>query len=385
MSRLSIDAMSYEKAKELLTKYKTGDCTDAEKALVERWLFQFQQNELDLSDERIDEIGQEIWLNLPKPAVKIIKGRLWLRVAAAAAILIFLSTGLYFVLKSPSQNHYAVSFKTDVAPGSNKAILTLANGSQIVLTDVKAGKIASEGGAVINKVANGEIIYDNINSSIDNSLLSFNTIVTPKGGQYHIVLADGTGVWLNAASSIKYPTTFSGDERKVEVTGEAYFEVVHNAAKPFRVVAGAQVVEDLGTHFNINAYTDEPAIKTTLLEGSVKITDKENSTLLIPGEQAIVKGGVGSEIKVLDHIDTDETVAWKNGLFQFNKASIESIMRQATRWYNVDVSYDKGIKPTKTFTGNISKNSNLSQLLDILSYTGVRFEIDGKKIIVKSE
>jgi transmembrane sensor len=151
------------------------------------------------------------------------------------------------------------------------------------------------------------------------------------------------------------------------------------------LLPGGQTVEDLGTHFNINAYADEPSLKTTLLEGSVKVTDHANTALLIPGEQAIVKGGNGSEIKVLDHTDTDEAVAWKNGLFQFNKASIESIMRQATRWYNVDVSYDKGIKPSKTFTGNISKNSNLSQLLDILSYTGVRFEIDGQKIIVKSE
>jgi transmembrane sensor len=226
--------MSYEKAKEILTKYKAGDCTDAEKALVEKWLFQYQQTELDLSDERIDEIGQEIYLNLPKAPAKIIKGGLWLRVAAA--ILVFLSVGLYFVLVPSSQNHYAVSFKTDVAPGSNKAILTLANGSQIILTDVKAGKIASEGGTTVNKVSNGEVIYS---SSVDNSTAPiFNTITTPKGGQYHVVLADGTGVWLNAASSIKYPTTFSGNERKVEITGEAYFEVVHNAAKPFRVVTG---------------------------------------------------------------------------------------------------------------------------------------------------
>jgi len=377
--------MSYEKAKELLTKYKAGECTDAEKALVEKWLFQYQQNELDLSDERIDEIGQDIWLNLPKPRVQVIKGNLWLRIATAATILAFLSTGLYFILNSTSQNHYAVSFKTDVTPGCNKAILTLANGNQIVLTDVKTGKIANDGGAVINKVASGEIIYNNANSAAENTIYSFNTITTPKGGQYHIVLADGTGVWLNAASSIKYPTAFSGDERKVEVTGEAYFEVIHNAAKPFRVVTGGQIVEDLGTHFNINAYADEPAIRTTLLEGSVKVTDSENIALLKPGQQAITRFKTGSEIKVLDHIDTDETVAWKNGLFQFNKASIESIMLQATRWYNVDVSYANGIKPTKTFTGNISRNSNLSQLLDILSYTGVRFEIDGRKIIVKSE
>ncbi|WCT09890.1 FecR family protein [Mucilaginibacter jinjuensis] len=377
--------MLYEKAKELLIKYKAGNCTDAEKALVEKWLFQYQNEDLDLSDERIETIGQEIWLNLPKPQLKIVKKSLWLRVAAAATVLLFLSVGLYFMFNGASYGPHAVVYKTDIKPGANTAILTLASGKTIELTGAKNGELASDGNAVISKAANGEVVY-HIKDTTNENQLAYNTMATPRSGQYHLVLADGTNVWLNAESSIKYPTVFSGNERKVEITGEAYFEVAHNAAKPFRVVTKGQVVEVLGTHFNVNAYTDEPVIKTTLLEGSVKVTQNQNTAMLIPGQQAQVNGGAGNAaIKVIEHADTDEATAWKNGLFQFNKASIESIMRQAARWYNVEVSYSDNKKPVKTFTGNISRNSNLSQLLEILSYTGSRFEIDGKKIIVKTE
>lgn len=375
--------MLYEKAKELLIKYKIGNCTDAEKALVEKWLFQYQNEKLDLSDEKIEQIGQDIWLNLPKPQLRVVKKSLWLRVAAAAAVLMFLSAGLYFMFNGTNRSN-AVVYKTDIKPGANKAILTLASGKTIVLTGAKNGELANEGNAVISKAANGEVVY-NINDTANVKTLAYNTMTTPRSGQYHLVLADGTNVWLNAESSIKYPTVFSGSERKVEITGEAYFEVAHNAAKPFRVVTNGQVVEVLGTHFNVNAYTDEPIVKTTLLEGSVKVTQNENMAMLIPGQQAQVNRNADNAIQVIEHADTDEATAWKNGLFQFNKASIESIMRQASRWYNVEVSYDNNKKPVKTFTGNISRNSNLSQLLQILSYTGSRFEIDGKKIIVKTE
>jgi ferric-dicitrate binding protein FerR (iron transport regulator) len=376
--------MLHEKAKELLIKYKAGKCTDAEKALVEKWLFQYQDEELDLSEERIAQIGQEIWLNLPQPQLKIVNKSLWLRMAAAAAVLVFLSTGLYFMLNGSAQTNTVV-YKTDIKPGTNKAILTLASGKTILLTGAKNGELASDGNAVISKAANGEVVYSAKDTASLKSL-SYNTMTIPRSGQYHLVLADGTNVWLNAASSIKYPTVFSGNERKVEITGEAYFEVAHNAAKPFRVVANGEVVEVLGTHFNVNAYADEPVIKTTLLEGSVKVTQDRNMAMLIPGQQAQVnRDAANSAIRVVENADTDEATAWKNGLFQFNKASIESIMRQASRWYNVEVSYSDNKRPVKTFTGSISRNTNLSQLLEILSYAGSRFEIDGKKIIVKTE
>jgi transmembrane sensor len=378
--------MSYEKAKALLFKYKNDECTDAEKALVEKWLFAYGNNEFDLSDDKMDEISQEIWSSLPKPAFKVIKGTIWLRIASAAVILLFLSVGLYFIIGKPSQQHFAVKYTRDITPGGNKAILTLTNGKKIILNDIGVGKVAAQGTATINKTANGEVIYSVGNTSDEDGKISFNTISTPRGGLYHLVLSDGTGVWLNASSSIKYPAVFTGNERSVEITGEAYFEVTHNAAKPFRVTALGQTIEDLGTQFNVNAYPDESLTETTLLTGSVKITKGTEMTILTPGEQARVKSGINNtEISVLDHADTDEAMAWKNGFFQFNKATIESVMRQVGRWYNVDISYAGGKIPVGTFTGNISRNSNASQLLEILSYSGVHFEINGRKIIVTTE
>ncbi|MDN3548663.1 FecR family protein [Mucilaginibacter aquaedulcis] len=376
--------MSYQKAKELLEKYRSGNCTDAEKALVEQWLFQYQPNKFDLSEERIEEIGQEIWSNLPKPAAKVIKSNLWLKVAAAAIVLIFLSVGSYLLFFGKEITNYSVVYKHDVAPGSNKAILTLANGKNIVLENAPSGRVTNEGQALINKADDGKLVYHNNDST--SKTPAYNTLTTPRGGQYLLVLADGTRAWLNAASSIKYPAFFAGNERKVEITGEVYFEVAHNAAKPFKVIVNQQTIEVLGTHFNVNAYTDEPATKTSLLEGKVKVTHLDKTALLVPGEQAQVNNSMASaNINVVEQVDMDEVLAWKSGLFQFNKASIESILRQVGRWYNVEISYSNNQKPLKTFTGSISRSSSLAQLLQILSYTGNSFEIDGKKIIVKSE
>jgi ferric-dicitrate binding protein FerR (iron transport regulator) len=378
--------MLYEDAKALLVRYKEGKCTDAENALVERWLFQFENENSDLSEERIQEISKEIWLSLPKQSLKIIKGLQLARIAAAATILVFLLAGLYFIIIAPRHKQLGVKYTKDLLPGSNKAILTLSNGKKIILNNAGIGTIGSEGNAVINKTANGEIVYSSTETAADNGSLAYNTITIPNGGQYHLVLSDGTNVWLDAASSIKYPTVFTGNERKVVITGEAYFEVAHNAAKPFRVMAQGQTVEVLGTHFNIDAYTNEPVIKTTLLEGSVKVTNNMKTITLAPGEQAQVQPGTAdNEIKVLNNVDTDEAIAWKNGLFQFNKASIESIMRQVARWYDVEISYMNNKIPSKTFTGSISRNSSASQVLEILSYTGLHFEIAGKKIIVITE
>ncbi len=377
--------MLYEEAKALLVKYKEGKCTDAENALVEKWLFQYKNEDFNLSEERIKEISQEIWSKLPKQPIKLIKGSQWTRIAVAATILVFLLAGLYFVTGVQRHKQLTVKYSKDILPGSDRAILTLANGKKIILNNAGIGTVASEGGAVINKSTSGEVVY-NDKSAAANGLIAYNTMSTPNGGRYHLILSDGTNVWLNAASSIKYPTVFTGNERRVVITGEVYFEVVHNAAKPFRVTAQGQTVEVLGTHFNIDAYANEPVIKTTLLEGRVKVTNTSKIVTLIPGEQAQVKPGTAdNEIRVLDNVDTDEAIAWKNGLFQFNKASIESIMRQVARWYDVEINYNNNKIPSKTFTGSISMNSNLSQILEILSYTGLHFEIAGKKINVITE
>ena len=210
--------------------------------------------------------------------------------------------------------------------------------------------------------------------------LSFNTITTPRGGQYQVVLPDGSMVLLNAGSSLTYPTLFTGAERKVELTGEAYFEVAHNPAMPFRVCSKGQVVEVLGTHFNINAYDDEPGIKTTLLQGKVKVTAtvKKQTLILQPGEQAFLGISAFNE----HDVDVDQAVAWKNGLFMFDGDDIQQVMRSISRWYDVDVTY-KGAAPADLFSGSVSKFSNVSEVLNTLQATGkVHFSIEGKNINV---
>lgn len=304
----------------------------------------------------------------------------WSRIAAAASVLLFLSFGSYFLLhKKQGIPKNTLKQRHDLAPGGYKATLTLSSGEQISLSDAKNGIIAKENKEVIQKAADGAIVYQSNSSATGSQPLVYNTITTPRGGQWPVVLSDGSRVILNAASALRYPVAFTKKERVVELTGEAYFEVAHDATKPFRVVSNGQTVEVLGTHFNINAYNDEPAIITTLLEGSVKV-DKDNTIVTIkPGEEA-VWANHGHQFKI-DQADLDAAVAWKNGLFQFNHASIASILRQASRWYDVEISYKENI-PQLTFSGNLPRNVNASRLLEILSITGVHFNIEGKKIIV---
>jgi transmembrane sensor len=299
------------------------------------------------------------------------------RIAAAAAILLMLGTGGYFLFfnKPPQTAHTPVRpFTNDLAPGGNKAILTLANGSTILLDSAANGTLARQGNAQIQKLANGQIAYHSLHDQSPE--LIYNTLTTPRGGQYQLILPDGTKVWLNAASSIRYPTAFTGKTREVTVTGEAYFEVAHKERQLFRVKAGNTLIEDLGTHFNINAYTDEPFFKTTLLEGAVKVS----GLILQPGEQVAISSN--GKITLFKGVDVDGVVAWKDGKFRYNSVDIGSIMRQAARWYDLDVQYEGKID--ETFSGGISRNVNASELLHILEITKkVHFDIEGKKIIVK--
>ncbi|RKR81803.1 FecR family protein [Mucilaginibacter gracilis] len=314
-------------------------------------------------------------------APKLQRKKTWLRYAVAAAILIFITTGTYLLVYKQTARQIA---KADFTPGGNKAVLTLSNGSIIILNDAKNGKLASQGGIAINKTHDGEVNYDASKSAeIETAAaLSYNTITTPKGGQYQVVLADGTKVWLNSVSSISFPTAFTGKERHVEITGEVYFEVAKNKAKPFFVKSGNQEVEVLGTHFNINNYTDEPDAKTTLLEGSVKIKQLNNgiTATLQPGQQAIYKS---SGFIIVKDADIERIVAWKNGMFQINDASIETIMRQAARWYDVDIEYE-GKVPQRQFSGKIKRDVKASEFLQMISYFNVHFSIEGRKIIVKN-
>ncbi len=311
--------------------------------------------------------------------------------AVVASILILLTAGGYFMslnksnLSSRIAKIKQVPGKSgqDVAPGGNKAILTLADGSTIDLDSAKNGTLTTQGNIKIIKSKDGELLY---NVDQENSAIAdYNTISTPRGGMYEIVLSDGSKVWLNAASSLKFPASFTGKIRNVTLTGEGYFEVAKNASKPFHVKVNDMTVEVLGTHFNVNAYNDENSVATTLLEGSVKIKKEviansaSQTVLLEPGEQAdLAKNG---SLKINHHANIQEVIAWKDDNFEFNNTSVTDIMRQISRWYDVEVDY-RGPIPAYRLTGKISRNVNLSQLIDMLQYAGVNMKIENKKIII---
>ncbi|SDE85421.1 FecR family protein [Mucilaginibacter pineti] len=359
--------------KELLQKHQNGTLSASEQELLENWYLQWNPGSEPISEERLTEISQTVYAKLPQPAKE---RALWPRVAAAASILIAISIGGYFTLHN-SKPARQVAVQHDALPGGNKAYLTLGNGQRISLTDLKNGTIANQAGKTIQKTADGLIVYGDSHTNHSNAEIITNTIETPPGGQYQIVLPDGSKVWLNAASSLKYPAAFTGTDRQVELTGEAYFEVAKDKAHPFKVKTNRETVEVLGTHFNINSYSDEPTLKTTLLEGSVKISTANTEQIIKPGEQAVL----GNSLKI-QQADEEEVMAWKNGLFVFNDEPLESIMRKVSRWYDLDVQYSD-IDKTQAFIGGISRFSNVSKVLQKLESTKmVHFKILGKTIYV---
>ncbi|PSL44740.1 FecR family protein [Chitinophaga niastensis] len=300
----------------------------------------------------------------------------------AAACTIFLAaTGAYFLLQQHQQPAIIASLPIqDIAPGSNKAILTLADGSQITLDSATNGLLAQQGNTKITKLANGQLAYDESGGTEEKVL--YNTMSTPLGGQFKLILPDGSAVWLNAGSSITYPTAFTGNERSVSITGEAYFEVAKNEKMPFRVKAGNTAIEVLGTNFNINAYKDEAAISTTLLEGAVRIHANNQQLTLKPGQQARVTPQ-SSRIQVINDVNLLESIAWKEGFFSFENADLPAVMRQLARWYNVEVKYEGAI-PQREFTGEIGRSLTLSQVLKGLSKTRIKYRIEnGNRIIIQ--
>lgn len=365
----------------LIKKYLEGKCNEQEKAIVESWHIQdLIQSDIEPSEQRIAHTytkGKQAILAHIQSERSVRK--LWPRIVAAASILFFFGVGTFFLLTKHVNSASTANYLSDIAPGGNRAILTLGNGRQINLTVAKNGTLAQRGTISINKTADGNITYQSGSGKANISELEYNTMSTPVGGQYHLILGDGTGVWLNAASSIKYPTVFPGAERKVEVTGEVYFQVAHNAAKPFRVVSNQQVIEVLGTHFNINAYADEASIKTTLLEGSVKVSNNNSSIIIKPGQQAVFQNG---HLSLNPVANLDEAVAWKNGYFQFKDEKIASVMRKLSRWYKINLQY-QGQASEEGFNGTISRSKNISQVLKMLERTeAVHFKIDGRRVTV---
>jgi transmembrane sensor len=349
---------------------------------------QLDQNWDELTSEEIDQIEipgydrilQEITL---QPQMTGRKKNLWPRMVAAAAILTIIGTGIYFFKSSSPTINTEFTTKTDIAPGKDGATLTLANGKKIIITAALAGNIATESGVKIVKTKDGQLIYE-ITGNAEGPL-AYNTLSTSKGEQTQVRLPDGTVVYLNAESSLKYPTSFAkATKRQVSLTGEAYFEVTKDKLHPFVVNADHQNVEVLGTTFNISSYADEPTVKTTLLEGSVRISQLEtqNSKLLVPGEQAIVD----AQSLLTKTVKVDDVVAWKNGYFMFNNETLENIMKKVARWYNVEILYKGDAVKQKTFFGSVSRFDHVSEILKLLQKTeGATFEIQGKQIIVSQK
>lgn len=321
----------------------------------------------------------------PEQTKKILNWKFFMQYAAVAAVVLWIGISIFYPrVITQSQTKTAV-YANDISSGGNKAVLTLADGKEILLDEVADGKLAQQNNMIISKTAAGQVVF-NINQAAYADLASvkvdpnaYNTITTPRGGDYMLILPDGSKVWLNAASSLQFPVSFAGTERKVILKGEGYFEVKNNKNASFKVIAQGLEVKVLGTHFNVNAYEDEAGVTTTLIEGSVKIIKNDKAALLSPGEQAFVN----ESITIAQA--SSEAIAWKDGFTSFKDADIETIMRAVSRWYDIDVKYKSKI-PRKLFTGSVSRGANLSEVLNSLQYLGgVHFKIEGRVVIISPQ
>lgn len=310
------------------------------------------------------------------PVIPVRRAYRWRYVAAAVVVLGLGAMGYFYLQRSPTPSaivHHNI-LKQDVPPGGNKAMLTLADGSTVAL-DSASGRVMQQGNTSI-RLQNGRLQYD-VNGA--GAAASFNTLATPRGGQYQLVLPDGSKVWLNAASRLKYPTAFVGKERVVELEGQGYFEIAKKAGQPFKVRVHNLEVLALGTSFDIMAYDDERTMNATLLDGAVKVSVNKEATLLQPGQQAAVIRG--ADAIAVNKVNTDQVIAWKNGYFSFVDADIHTIMRQLSRWYDVEVSYADGM-PQGLFSGEIGKGLTLAQALQTLEQARVHFKIEHDRHIV---
>lgn len=372
------------------------------KALIANMIGQYS-GERPMGEESSKAILQAIFLSDKKPTGIADLNRLnsWNRMnpgsiwnswkkwtVAAAVFIMMLCTGTYFIIYYKSQSviadtqHKGQDTENDIAPGSNGAELTLADGSRIALDSAGNGIVASQGSTRLVKQNNGQLNYE---AREKNKEILYNTLSTNRGKQFIVTLPDGSRVWLNAASSLHYPTAFTGRERSVDVQGEAYFEIAQDASNPFKVRVNGMEVQVLGTHFNINAYEDEASVNTTLLEGSVRVMKGANTVLIKPGQQARLNRSAGmdivKQIEIINDADIEQVIAWKNGFTAFKSADLRAIMRQISRWYDVDVVYEGNI-PERNFTGEVYRSSNLSKLLEILTASDIHFRIEGKKLTV---
>lgn len=395
--------MKNNKRIQLLHKYLFGKPTFVEKTKVDKWYEATDESkEVGDSDELL-KIKERLYLhtwNKLNTSAKVIPfyKKAFFRIAAAAFVAVCI-TSVYFLLlkKTDSSESIAevnsIPLKHDVAaPAINKAVLTLADGSTIVLDSAGIGSLAKQGNTLVSKIDNDKISYHNSSNSTPE--IQFNTLTVPNGSKpMQIVLADGSKVWVNVGSSVTYPTAFRDNERKVTITGETYFEVTHLTFKgedkrvPFIVSAPSHLgdgkdveIQVLGTHFNVNAYNDENSLKVTLLEGSVKVGQNEGKSIYIkPGQQAELN--LQGTIELNKNVDTDEVMAWKNDWFNFNGLTVHEIMRQIERWYNISVTYENKV-PDKHFSGIVSRSKNISEVLKIMEQAGIKFKIEGRNVTV---
>ncbi|UPK69021.1 FecR family protein [Chitinophaga filiformis] len=376
-----------ERLQNLAHQYLRGELNRKEQQEVDEW-FQSEEGADFIESHMSKDEYRNLLLQRIHNKAGIVNNKrptqLYVRVAVAASLILTTMFVAYLVpKKSPVKQQVSQAVVGQIQPGGNKAVLILDDGSNINLTSGKQGLLVRQGSVKINKTNSGSLSYTSDSASDIKEPILYNTVVTPRGGKYRLTLSDGTIAILDAASSIRFPVAFD-KERKVSITGQVYFEVVHNVNSPFLVSVKGQLVKDLGTKFNINAYDDEPVIKTTLLEGGISLTRGSQTAVLKPGQQAI--NAIGNPaIKIID-ADIDESVAWKNDFFQFEDEPLESVMRKISRWYDVDVVYQKGSDIHESYLGRITRYSEVSKVLKMLEVTGdVQFEIQGRTIKVFSK
>ncbi len=378
--------MDTQRARELLEKYKQGTLSEEEKSILDSWYIRLSQNELpDVGEEEIKDRLASLWHELPvnrKTKRRAIGLRI-ISISSAAIVLIALGISFYHSPEvKKTQEHKIVK---DIPPGGNKAILVLSDGQEISLTDAQNGNLVQQSGVMVTKVADGKLRYADNKAKTAAGAGSnlYNTIYTPAGGQFEVTLPDGTAVWLNAASSIKYPVQFSGNERRVELSGEGYFEVSRKKNMPFIVESPRQRIEVLGTHFNVNSYPNEPFVKTTLLEGAVKVVPLASNPLkegkiIKPGEQTLLR----ADRLVVERADIEKEIAWKNGDFIFDNEDFNTILRQICRWYDVELT-NPGNYRDLHLSGRVSRSRKISAVLEALEVTAkVKFKLEGRRITI---
>lgn len=359
-----------EECRWLLNYLEETPGTELKSIMLER----FRAHGLEVPDQALAEnLLERIHMRMqPLPLEKKVKPLHWWKGAAAAAI-IGIAVTMYFMQQPHDKPVVVQSVAEDVAPGGNKARLLLGNGKALVLDQMADGPIS--GDVQLHK-EDAALVYGPSGGT------SSNTLITPKGGQYRLQLEDGTKVWLNAASSLEYPVAFNGADRTVRLTGEAYFEVAKNAAKPFFVQVNGMTVQVLGTNFNINAYAEEKRFTTTLLEGAVRVMAGNQQLTLAPGEQTRLEQGILQRASG----DAEDAIAWKNGIFTFRNHELAAVMRDISRWYDVNIIYDKGIDEKIHVTGAMRRQDNLTQALKILELTAdLHFTVQGKTITVSKK